>query len=180
MKIATSLKTLTLLGLTSLTLASAASHADNGYGPSDRAPAFNPWGGASQNANPWMNPQVKQQSLFAAEMKQRLAQFDQRQDAQMQRILTGMEKGKITLQEAVGLLREHVAIANLERSYMADGRLGPRELVSLEKRLEDAAKQIKSEMKDRERVGQNERRGDDRYDNDRYDDKGRFGEPGRR
>lgn len=176
MKITTSLKTLTLLGLTSLTLASAASHADSGYGPYDRAPAFNPWGGVSQNANPWMNPQVQQQARIAAEMKQRQAQFDQRQDAQMQRILKGMEQGKITLREAVDLLREHVAIANLERSYMADGRLGPRELVSLEKRLEEAAKHIKSDLTDREKVGQNDRPGD----HDRYDDKGRFGEPGRR
>jgi hypothetical protein len=180
MKIATTLKTLTLLGLTSLTLASAASHADNGYGGYDRAPAWNPWGGASQNANPWMNVPAMHQPRFAAEMKQRLAQLDQRQDNQMQRILHGMEKGKITLNEAVGLLREHVAIANLERSYMADGRLGPRELVSLEQRLDEAAKQIKFEQKDREKVSYNERRGDDRHDNDRYDDKGRFGEPGRR
>lgn len=174
MKIATTLKTLTLLGLTSLTLASAASHADNGYGPYDRAPAFNPWGGVSQNANPWMNPQAQQQARIAAEMKQRLAQFDQRQDTQMQRILKGMEQGKITLREAVDLLREHVAIANLERSYMADGRLGPRELVSLEKRLDEAAKHIKSDLTDREKVGRIEHPGD------RDDDKGRFGEPGRR
>ncbi|MGA7180368.1 MAG: hypothetical protein WBX11_12375 [Thiobacillaceae bacterium] len=78
------------------------------------------------------------------------AQLDQRQDQQMQRILNGMESGKLTLREAVGLLRKHLAIANLERSYMADGRLGPNELVSLEQRPAEAERHITFEQRDRE------------------------------
>lgn len=150
MKITTTLKTLSLLGLTGLTLGAATSQADNGYGYYGGAPNPNPWYGVAPNANPWMANPAYEQARILATMKQRQAQLDQRQDNQMQRILSGMESGRLTSREAVGLLREHLAIANLERSYMADGRLGPNELVSLEQRLAEAEKHITFEQRDRE------------------------------
>ncbi len=160
MKIATTLKTLSLLGLTSLTLTVGTSQADNGYGYYGGAPTTNPWYGAAPNANPWAANPAYQQAQIIATMKQRQAQLDQRQDQQLQRILNGMESGKLTSREAVGLLREHLAIANLERSYLADGRLGPNEIVSLEQRLAEAAKHITFEQRDREQVAPAGRPGD--------------------
>jgi hypothetical protein len=152
MKIATTLKTLSLLGLTSLTLAAATSQADNGYGNYGGAQNPNPWYGAPPNANPWMTNPAYQQARIAAMLKQRQEQLDLRQDQQMLRILNGMESGKLTSREAAGLLREHLAIANLERRYMVDGRLGPNELSSLEQRLAEAERHITFEQRDRERV----------------------------
>lgn len=144
MKVATTLKTLTLLGLTALTLGAASSQADSGYG----------YYGSNQNFNPWLNGPAYQQARFVASMKERQAQLDQRMDNQLQRILGGMEGGKLTLREATGLLREHLEISTLERRYMADGRLGPHELASLEQRLDEANRHIMFEKHDREQVGQ--------------------------
>ncbi len=176
MKLSTTLKTLTMLGLTTLSLAATSSQANSG---------FVSFGG---NANPWMTNPAMQQARYQAEMKQRHAQLDQRQDAQMQRILKGMDNGKLTTQEAAGLLREHLAIANMERGYLADGRLGPNELSNLEKRLEVAEKNIKWEIRDRERVASS--RDDDHLrkpgeygqynDRDYRRDDGRPGDNGRR
>jgi hypothetical protein len=140
MKLTTSLKTLAMLGLTTLTLAAGSSQANGG---------FVSFGG---NAHPWVSHSAVHQGRYQAEMKQRHAQLDQRQDAQMQRILKGMDNGKLTSREAADLLREHLAIANMERSFLADGRLGPNELAHLEKRLDIAAKNIKWEIRDRERM----------------------------
>jgi len=176
MKIATTLKTLTLLGLTSLTLAAGVSQADNGFVYYERAPMPSPWAGNAQHANPWMANPAYQQARIAAELKERQMQLDQRQDRQMERILNGMENGKLTLREAADLLREHVAIANMERKFISDGRLGPRELVILEKRLDEASKRIMIEKKDREKVAQIDRPGD----RVRHDDTPRYGDYGRR
>lgn len=151
MKIKATLKTLSLLGLSSLALVAASGHADNGYGNYGGVQNPNPWFGVAPNTNPWAANQQHQARLLAT-LKQRQMQFDQRQDAQMLRILNGMENGKLTSREAVALLREHLAIANLERKYMADGRLGPNELASLEQRLAEAHKHITFEQRDRERT----------------------------
>jgi hypothetical protein len=140
MKLATSIKTLAMLGLTTLSLAAGTSQANGGYMS---------FGG---NVNPWVSHSTVHQTRYQAEMKHRHAQLDQRQDEQMQRILKGMDKGKLTSREAAELLREHLAIANMERGFLADGRLGPNELAHLEKRLDIAAKNIKWEIRDRERV----------------------------
>jgi len=159
---ATTLKKLALLGLASLSLAAASSQADNSYdyGNYDRVPNVNPWVGAAPNLNPWINRPGYQQARFAAALKQRQAQLDERQDAQMQRILNGMESGRLTLREATGLLREHLDIAKLERGYMADGRLGPNELASLEQRLNEAERHITFEQRDREKADRGDRPGE--------------------
>lgn len=144
MKVASTLKTLTLLGLTALTLGAASSQADPGYG----------YFGGNQSFNPWLNGPTYQQARYLAGMKERQAQLEQRMDKQLQRILSGMENGKLTLREATGLLREHLEIGALERGYMADGRLGPRELASLEQRLDEASRRIMFEKHDSEQAGQ--------------------------
>lgn len=85
--------------------------------------------------------------------KQQLGDFDLRMDKQLQDILQGMEKGHIIQREAIALLREHLEINALERSYMRDGRLGPFELSDLQRRLDQAEKNIKKLSKNKERTG---------------------------
>lgn len=172
MKFATSLKTLTLAGLTAMTLAAPASQADTGYvyfGSN-----ASPWAGGQ--ANPWMANPAMQQARFQAEMKQRHEELNQRQDEQMEHILRGMDKGRLTTSEAATLIREHLAIANLERKYVADGRLGPNELVDLEKRVADAGRRIVMESRDREVAATVEKGEPPRHQDDRKP--GDFGRPG--
>jgi hypothetical protein len=178
MKIATTMKSLALLGLATLTLGATASQADSGYVLFGRAPMPDPvpWNAVPPNANPWLNNGAFQQARFAAAMKQRQAQLDQRQDAQMQRILSGMDSGRLSSREAAGLLREHLSIANMERNFMSDGRLGPEELISLERRLADAERHITFEQNDREKAAPGGHPGP----MGRPDEMGHHGEFGRR
>jgi hypothetical protein len=87
-------------------------------------------------------------------MQVRLERINQRQDRQMQRILDGMENGRLTLREAVLLLREHQDIAYMERQYLADGRLDPFEFQTLDMRLDTASQNIRWEKQDGEQRGQ--------------------------
>lgn len=143
MNIAKTVKTLCVVGVTSLGLGAGASQAD--------------WDGQRGGYyNPYMPaPQVERH----VEFRQQLDQFDVRMDRQLQRILNGMEQGKLTLREATNLLREHQEINALERQYMRDGRLGPRELADLDRRLDMASRHIKWENQDYERTGFNDRFG---------------------
>lgn len=138
MKSATPMKTLMMLGTTALTLAAATAQAD--FGRPDYP-----------HGNPWANGPAYQQARYYNTMKEQLDRFDARQERQLQRILTGMEHGKLTLRESAELLREHLVISALERQYMSDGRLGPREMRELEERLDRASKHIFFEVKDGDR-----------------------------
>lgn len=147
MQASTTLKTLTMLGATSLALMAGTVQADPGY----------PYYGGNPYANPWLNNQPAPPPNHVAEFRDRQAQFDTRMDNQMQRILDGMESGKLTLREATALLREHVAISSQERRYLADGRLGPNELGDLERRLDNASRAIQFEKNDWEQRPANDR-----------------------
>jgi len=135
------LKTLFTVGVASLGLYAGASQADyDGY------PAY--------RGNPYLpQPQMHHYN----NQEQMLDRFDARLDNHLDRILQGMEKGKLTLREAIALLQEHQEINRLERRYTRDGRLGPRELADLDRRLDMASDHIQAEKKDRERVGDNRR-----------------------
>jgi hydroxyacyl-ACP dehydratase HTD2-like protein with hotdog domain len=100
--------------------------------------------------NPYLPaPQVQHQHGF----KQQLEDFDRRMDGQLQRILKGMEQGKLTMNEAITLLQEHQEINALQRQYLEDGRLGHRELFDLDHRLDQASRNIMFEKRDDERLG---------------------------
>lgn len=140
MNIAKTAKTLCVIGVTSLGLYAGASQADyDGF-----------------RGNPYLPAPHAQ---YNAGFKQQLDQFEVRMDRQLQRILNGMEQGKLTLREATVLLREHQEINALERQFMRDGRLGPRELADLDRRLDMASRHIQWENQDRERTGFNNRGG---------------------
>jgi hypothetical protein len=140
MKFANTMKTLCIVGLTTLGLSAGTGHADfDGFGQRGYQ-------------NPYMpTPEVRHPQGF----RQQIGQFELRMDQHLQRILYGMESGRLTMREAVGLLREHQAINALERQYLADGRLGPRELFDLDRRLDQASRNIAMEMRDSERLGYN-------------------------
>lgn len=136
MKIANTLKTLSLAGIAALGL-----HAGAGQAGFD---------GCRGYQNPYLPaPQVQHHSGF----KQQLEEFDLRMDRKLQRILNGMERGKLTMNEAIKLLQEHQVINALQRQYLLDGRLGPRELFDLDRRLDQASRNIMFEKRDDERLG---------------------------
>jgi hypothetical protein len=147
MKLVQNAKTLCLVSVAALGLSAGVSQAD--------------WGYAGAQHNPWL---AGQHNIGPMVFKQQVVDFDQRLDKQLQRILTGMEKGQLTMREAVDLLREHQEINALERRYSADGRLGPRELADLDRRLDVASQNIRFEKRDRDqvRLGLDDRRYDQR------------------
>lgn len=133
----TQVKTLALVGITVLSLTAGVSQADAGR----------PFG------NPWLQPPAPVKASHHPVSKVDLERYEARQDKQLERILMGMERGHLNRAEATSLLREHLAIATLERQYLADGRLGPRELDELERRLDQAGRRIREEVRDDEGVG---------------------------
>ena len=104
--------------------------------------------------NPWLSVPEYQAMHHRGGFRQQAEAFDQRLDRQLQRILQGMHTGRLNMQESVALLNEHVAINQLERQYLADGRFGPYELRDLEARLDRAGRHIFFEKHDDERRGQ--------------------------
>jgi len=140
MEITNTVKTLCIVGVTALGLYAGTSKA--GYE------------GYPTHQNPYL---PAPHAHFDAGFKQRLEQFDIRMDRQQQRIQGGMEQGKLTMKEVIRLLQEHQAINALERLYLRDGRLGPWELVDLDRRLEQANMNIFWEKQDYERTGFNGR-----------------------
>lgn len=137
MKFAHAIKTLTLVGVSALTLVAGTSQADAGYG--------------RNHVNPWLSGSEYQHEHRYPDFQEQRAKLDQRQDHQLERILNGLENGRLTMREAVGLLREHQAIAALERQYLADGHLGPFELRDLDQRMDLAQQRIRFEKHDDQR-----------------------------
>jgi hypothetical protein len=87
---------------------------------------------------------------YAAEMREKLAHIDRRRDHQLRRIVEGMEQRQLSMHEAIDLLRERMDIDEAEHSYLADGRLSPQEVDSLNDRLSRASRHIAQEKHDRD------------------------------
>ncbi len=139
MNIAKNVKTLCVLSLATLGLHAGASLADfDGHRDGFRG-------------NPYLQGPAPTQ--FDGAFKQQIAQLDARLDEQLQRILDGMENGRVTMLEAIHLLQEHQAINALERKYLRDGRLGPYELADLDRRMDVASQHIRWEKRDADRAG---------------------------
>jgi hypothetical protein len=81
------------------------------------------------------------------------AAIDQRQHRQMDRIVDGVRSGQLTRHEARDLVRDQRQIENLERRYLADGRLDRHEWVDLNRRLNQASGEIFDERHDYDRHG---------------------------
>lgn len=143
MNVTKTFKTLALVAVSTAGLYAGASQAD--------------FPGHGGYYNPYMPaPQVQHQRDF----RNQVEAFEKRLDNQLQRILKGIEEGRLTRGETIELLQEHQAINTLERKFLADGRMGPRELAELDHRLDVASRNIKSENRDRQRVAANPRHDD--------------------
>jgi hypothetical protein len=72
----------------------------------------------------------------------RQERIDQRQDDLLERILNGIESGRLDRRETVAALRDQAAIAKLERGYLADGFLSRSEFQALDERLDAAERRL--------------------------------------
>ena len=76
---------------------------------------------------------------------------DQRQDRQARAIEHGRQAGSITWLEGLKLRAEQRRIARVEAQYKADGRLDRNERKTLDRLLDDAARNIADERRDARR-----------------------------
>ena len=77
-----------------------------------------------------------------------LREINMRQDEQRARIEAGFHRGTITRWEFRRLMAEQQAIQATERTFLADGFLGPRERMELHRRLDVASQHIAFEARD--------------------------------
>lgn len=142
MKTARIAKILTTAALASLGLAAGASQADSyGFYAKVNAPEFN-----LPARGPSFGPSF-------CPPKAILSSIDQRQDAQMERITEGVRSGQLTRNEARELIQEQKRIDQLQRRFMADGRMDRGEWAELERRLDEASRDIRAEKHDDENYG---------------------------
>ncbi len=138
MKTANIAKILATAALASLGLAAGASHADSyGFYAKVNAPEFN---------RPDFGPAF-------CPPKTNASSIDQRQNVQMERIFEGVRSGQLTRYEARELIQEQKRIDQLQRRYLADGRLDRGEWADLERRLDEASRDIRAEKHDDDRYG---------------------------
>jgi hypothetical protein len=76
--------------------------------------------------------------------------IDQRQQVQRQRIEAGMRNGHLTRYEFRELMEQQRDINRMERRFLADGRLNPREYAAIDRALDRAGREIKQEKWDRQ------------------------------
>lgn len=75
--------------------------------------------------------------------------IDARQQHQMEQIMHGLRSGELSRHEARYLIREQREIEQMQRHYLADGRMNRDEWLQLDRRLDHAARDIDAEKHDR-------------------------------
>jgi hypothetical protein len=80
-----------------------------------------------------------------------LREINFRQEEQRARIERGFHRGAITRWEFRRLMAEQQDIQALERAFVADGHLSPREHMELTRRLDMASANIRFEARDHQR-----------------------------
>jgi hypothetical protein len=139
------MKTLMVVGLAGVALAAGAAKADGKmFEPSfKRGPAI------EQVRYDRDTDRYGRPGRYAsqAELKSEVAQ---RLDRQMDRILDGLENGRLTNREAVSLLQEQRQLERLEKRYLADDFLSLNEFRELDQRLDVASQRIFAEKRDRQ------------------------------
>jgi len=138
-------KILGLAALTTLTLGAGASQADS-------------WGFQFNSGFPHAGPAPHGhpgnfQPVAYCPPKWGATSVDERQARQMDRIHEGLRSGQLTRHEARDLLRDQRQIEKMERRYLADGHLSRDEWLDLDRRLDEAAHDIRAEKHDFERQG---------------------------
>ena len=71
----------------------------------------------------------------------------------MERITEGVRSGQLTRNEARELIQEQKRIDQLQRRFLADGRMDRGEWAELERRLDAASRDIREEKHDDEFYG---------------------------
>jgi hypothetical protein len=95
---------------------------------------------------PSVSPVYAQQHPLAG-----LREINFRQEEQRARIERGFHRGAITRWEFRRLMAEQQDIQAMERAFVADGFLGPRERAELNRRLDIASSHIVFEARDHQR-----------------------------
>jgi hypothetical protein len=80
-------------------------------------------------------------------------QIDARQDRQMERIQAGRRSGSVTPAEFRELMRDQRELRAMERNFLADGILDPREFKRLDRALDRASHDIRLEKRDHQARG---------------------------
>jgi hypothetical protein len=138
-------KILGLAALTALTLGAGAGQADTrGFQFSTGFPHAGPV--------PHGHPRPFQPAAYCPP-RWGVATVDERQARQMDRIHEGLRSGQLTRHEARDLLRDQRQIERVERHYLADGRLSRDEWLDLDRRLDEASREIRAEKHDFDRNG---------------------------
>jgi hypothetical protein len=75
--------------------------------------------------------------------------IDARQHQQMEQIMHGLRSGELSRHEARDLIREQNEIEQMQRHYLADGRISRDEWLQLDHHLDQAARDIHAEKHDR-------------------------------
>ena len=75
-------------------------------------------------------------------------EINQRQEFQRERILAARERGQLTQREFRRLMADQREIRELERDFLADGRLSRHEYERLDRALDAARRDIRDEARD--------------------------------
>ena len=91
----------------------------------------------------------KQRQLVVENNQRASAAINDRQEQQVDRIVEGVNNGRITKDEFINLMAQQKQISNQERQFLADGFLSQDEFVRLNAALVQAGQGIRSERRDR-------------------------------
>jgi len=131
----TTLKTLAAASVLAVaTLGTAQANGPHGYGYVTVQPAYNAQGYGARH-----HP------------LEGLREINARQEQQRARIEHGFHRGVITRLEFRRLMAEQHEIQSMERAFVSDGFLHPRERMELHRRLDAASQHIVFEARDRQR-----------------------------
>jgi len=135
-------KTLAIASLSALSLMAGSSQANDwGHFERTNAPYFPDHHGFDRPGFDHRGPDVFQRPEAGYNI-------DARQQHQMEQIMRGLRSGELSRHEARYLIREQKEIEQMQRHYLADGRLNHDEWLQLDRRLEHAARDIHTEKHD--------------------------------
>lgn len=135
-------KTLAIASLAALSLIAGVSQA-NDWGRYERANA--PYFPDHHGFN---RPGFEHRGPVAFQHPEAGYDIDARQHHQMERIMRGLRSGELSRHEARYLMREQRNIEQMQRQYLADGRISRDEWLQLDRRLDQAARDIRAEKHD--------------------------------
>ncbi len=136
------LKTLAIAAISTLTLMTGNSQADDrGHYERANAPYL-------PERSSFDRPEFDHRGPGAFQQPDASYDIDARQQQQMERIMQGLRSGQLTRHEARNLMWEQKRIEQLQREYLAYNRLNRDEWLDLDRRLDRASLNIRAEKHD--------------------------------